>query len=51
MTIDHDAERNSAWCDACGVHHGGECACQWCGHRACTCDVQDYIAETLDGPS
>lgn len=21
--IDHDAERNSQWCDACGFHHPG----------------------------
>lgn len=22
---DHEAERNSMWCDQCGVHHGGDC--------------------------
>jgi len=23
--IDHDAERNSMWCDVCGIHHSGDC--------------------------
>ena len=25
LMYDHDADRNSAWCDQCGVHHSGDC--------------------------
>ena len=24
--VDHDAERESMWCDGCGCYHAGECA-------------------------
>jgi hypothetical protein len=41
QTYDHDGEKNSCWCDACGSYHSGNCppaisrACRLGGHSAC----------------
>jgi len=48
---DHDADKNSMWCDMCGTHHDGPCPsegqyCPECDRTPCECydDMDEYRA-------